>query len=88
MNVSLTTANRTLLPIQNDRGVVLQNNSASSIYLGPVDVTADTTATGGYILAAGSQLALTNGGGVDLLLRPLYAIQASGGTINLTILEL
>lgn len=88
MNVSLTTATRTLLPIQNDRGVVLQNNTSSPIYLGDVTVTANTASTGGYVLAAGSQIALTNGGGVDLLLRPLYAIQASGGSINLTILEL
>jgi hypothetical protein len=88
MNLSLTTATRTLLPIQNDRACIIQNNSAATIYLGGDDVTADTAATGGYVLASGREVALSNGGGVDILLRPIYAIQASGGTVSLTIFQL
>lgn len=88
MNLVLPTATTTLVPIQAGKAALLQNNSGVSIYIGGSDVTADTETTGGYVLADGAELAISNGGGIDPLIEPLYATHADGGSINLTILLL
>lgn len=81
MNISLTTAVRTLLPCRNREVCVIQNNSAATIYIGGDDVTADTAQTGGYVLASGREIAIAG----DVLVNPIHAIQSSGGTVSLTL---
>ena len=69
------------------KAVILQNNGSVSLYLGGSTVTADAAATGGYILAAGKELAISNGGGSDPASLELWAVHADASDQKITVLS-
>ena len=89
MNISIPAGSTPTLVLPWDsarKAAILQNNSAGDIFVGPSNVTADTAATGGYKIAAGKELAISNGGGSDPASNALWAVHAGGGTLILTYL--
>jgi hypothetical protein len=89
MNISIPTGSTPTLVLEwdaNRKAAILQNNSASDIFIGPSNVAANTAANGGYKLAAGKEIAISNGGGSDPASSAIYAVHAQGGALNLTYL--
>lgn len=84
--LSITTAAQAVASGARRRVLVLRNTSTTvTVYLGGADLTSANTATDGYPLAPGEQLALSTEEGSDALALPLYAV-TSASTASLAVL--
>lgn len=89
MNISIATGTTPTQVVEwspERKAYILQNNTAVDIYLGDSDVTADDAETGGYKLAAGKEIAVSNGGGSDPAALSLFGVHASGSAVKITVL--